>query len=50
MARFRNLLVHLYWEIDHKRVHESLSRRIEALKTFVKRIVEWMRESFEIKM
>ncbi|MCS7193098.1 MAG: DUF86 domain-containing protein [Armatimonadetes bacterium] len=44
MARFRNLLVHLYWEIDHNKVHESLPQRIEVLKTFSRRIVEWMKE------
>lgn len=44
MARFRNLLVHLYWGIDHKRVYESLPQRIEILKAFVKRIAEWMKE------
>lgn len=44
MARFRNLLVHLYWEIDHKRVHESLPQRIETLKAFVKRVAKWMEE------
>jgi len=44
MARFRNLLVHLYWEIDHKRVHESLPKRIETLKAFVKRVAKWMEE------
>ncbi|MCS7193199.1 MAG: DUF86 domain-containing protein, partial [Armatimonadetes bacterium] len=44
MARFRNLLVHLYWEIDHNKVHESLPQRIEILKTFSRRIVEWMKE------
>lgn len=44
MARFRNLLVHLYWGIDHKRVHESLPQRIETLKAFVKRVAKWMEE------
>jgi Uncharacterized conserved protein len=45
MAKFRNLLVHIYWEIDHRRVYESLPQRIETLRKFAKRIAEWMKES-----
>lgn len=43
LARLRNLLVHLYWEIDHKRVHESLPQRIVTLRAFTQRIAEWLR-------
>ncbi|MCD5407958.1 DUF86 domain-containing protein [Candidatus Bipolaricaulota bacterium] len=44
MARFRNLQVHVYWEIDHKRVHSSLPERIKALEAFVEGIARWLTE------
>lgn len=45
MARFRNLLVHLYWTIDHERVYNSLPNRIAFLEQFVRCISEWLRSS-----
>jgi uncharacterized protein YutE (UPF0331/DUF86 family)/predicted nucleotidyltransferase len=44
MARFRNLLVHVYWAIDHDQVHESLPRRLRALEAFSRYIAQWLRE------
>lgn len=35
MARFRNLLVHLYWKLDHKKVHAAMGERIHALEAFM---------------
>ena len=29
MARFRNLLVHMYWKVDHRRVHELLRHDLD---------------------
>jgi uncharacterized protein YutE (UPF0331/DUF86 family) len=34
MARFRNLLVHLYWKIDQARVFEILSTDLDDLRRF----------------
>ncbi|MCK4420804.1 DUF86 domain-containing protein [candidate division WOR-3 bacterium] len=34
IARFRNKLVHLYWQIDPKEVHEYLQNNIEDLEEF----------------
>ena len=31
MARFRNLLVHLYGKLDHKKVHATMGERIQTL-------------------
>lgn len=39
MARFRNLLVHLYWRVDPAQVHQSLPQRIATLETFYQAIV-----------
>lgn len=38
MARFRNLLVHLYWRVDHARVHEGLADRLRTLEGFREQI------------
>jgi uncharacterized protein YutE (UPF0331/DUF86 family)/predicted nucleotidyltransferase len=42
MARLRNLIVHLYWTIDHTRIHESLPRRIATLESFVEEVGRWL--------
>jgi uncharacterized protein YutE (UPF0331/DUF86 family) len=44
MARFRNLLVHVYWVINHERVYDSLPARVAALKSFVQDVARWMEE------
>lgn len=43
MAKFRNLLVHLYWEIDYERVYDGLSARLAALDAFAKSIAHWLK-------
>jgi len=44
MARLRNLLVHVYWQLDHKRIHESLPARLRTLEEFTERIAKWLEE------
>jgi Protein of unknown function DUF86 len=34
MARFRNRLVHLYWDVDDGRVHEYLQERLGDIERF----------------
>lgn len=34
MARFRNLLVHVYWVIDYERVFDTLERDLPDLREF----------------
>ena len=34
MARFRNLLVHKYWNLDHARVHEIILHDLGDLRDF----------------
>lgn len=43
MARFRNLLVHVYWAIDHERVYDSLRIRLETLDGFARHIGRWLK-------
>lgn len=38
MARFRNLLVHVYWEIDYGRVFDVLETDLEDLRAFSRTI------------
>lgn len=35
MAKFRNRLTHLYWEVDDEQVYEILQTRLEDFKTFL---------------
>jgi uncharacterized protein YutE (UPF0331/DUF86 family) len=43
MARFRNRLVHLYWDVDDARVHEFLRTGVDDMARFGERIArhEW---------
>ncbi|THJ16497.1 MAG: DUF86 domain-containing protein [Nitrospira sp. CG24B] len=34
MARFRNLLVHVYWKIDYGQVYDVITTRLEDLRAF----------------
>jgi len=34
MARFRNLLVHVYWEVDYGRVFDVIEQDLEDLRSF----------------
>jgi uncharacterized protein YutE (UPF0331/DUF86 family) len=44
MARFRNLLVHVYWAIEHERVYDTLKARLMVLEAFAHYIAEWLQE------
>lgn len=35
MAKFRNRLVHIYWEIDDRLLHEILQTRLDDFNTFM---------------
>jgi len=35
MAKFRNRLVHLYWEVDDKQIYEILRTRLDDFKKFL---------------
>ncbi|MBI5681886.1 MAG: DUF86 domain-containing protein [Deltaproteobacteria bacterium] len=42
MARFRNLLVHIYWEVDNKRVYEIIKRDLADTEEFLKKIGQYL--------
>lgn len=44
MAKFRNRLVHLYWEIDDKTIYRILEENLKDLNKFIKSLagfLEW---------
>lgn len=34
MARFRNLLVHVYWKIDYGQIYDIIATRLDDLRSF----------------
>ncbi|MDF0674740.1 MAG: DUF86 domain-containing protein [Nitrospira sp.] len=40
MARFRNMLVHVYWKIDYGQVYEIVATRLDDLRAFRTAMVE----------
>ena len=42
MARFRNLIVHLYWKVDNQRVYEIIRDDLDDLDTFRQQISTWL--------
>lgn len=34
MARFRNMLVHVYWKIDHAQLYDIIATRLDDLRVF----------------
>jgi len=44
MARFRNLLVHRYGEVDNRRVLEIIKHNLKEIEEFEKEIEEFIKE------
>lgn len=38
MAKFRNLLVHLYWQVDNRKVYQALKEHIQNLRAYLQGI------------
>jgi len=45
MAKFRNRLVHLYWEIDKKKLYEIIRDNIKDFKLFEQNVVKFIKDS-----
>jgi len=43
MARFRNLLVHLYWRVDNQRVYQIIQDDLGNLDAFRQQVSAWLR-------
>jgi uncharacterized protein YutE (UPF0331/DUF86 family) len=42
MARFRNRLVHLYWDVDYGQVYDVMQRDMEDLEEFARHAASWL--------
>jgi uncharacterized protein YutE (UPF0331/DUF86 family) len=42
MARFRNRLVHLYWEVDDRQLQDILQSRLDDFKSFLDSISHFL--------
>ncbi|MHC4745488.1 MAG: type VII toxin-antitoxin system HepT family RNase toxin [Planctomycetota bacterium] len=42
MARFRNLIVHLYWKVDNRRVYEIIQKDLDDLDDFRQQLSTWL--------
>lgn len=47
MAKFRNRLVHLYWEIEKDKVYEILQNNLEDFSIFQKKIIGYLKNQKE---
>lgn len=43
MAKFRNRLIHLYWEVDDEQLHDILQMRLDDFKRFLDDIALFLR-------
>ena len=44
MARFRNRLVHIYWDVDDEIIYEILNQDINDIRTFLKAYLEFLKK------
>jgi uncharacterized protein YutE (UPF0331/DUF86 family) len=42
MARFRNLLVHLYWQVENERIHTIIRQDLVDLDAYQSEISAWL--------
>jgi len=42
MARFRNRLVHLYWDVDYGQVYDVVQRDMDDLEEFARHVLAWL--------
>jgi len=45
MAKFRNRLVHLYWEIDAETLYQFINNDLEDFKFFEQNVVEYLNKN-----
>jgi len=44
MAKFRNLLIHLYWEIDNERVYQILNKNLDDIEQFLNAVGSFLKK------
>lgn len=45
MAGFRNLLVHLYWEVDDEMIYDSLDTELDDFEAFIAHIMKFLQDT-----
>ncbi len=43
MSRFRNILIHKYWEIDERRIYEYAKNNLEDFENFIKAVNQFLK-------
>jgi uncharacterized protein YutE (UPF0331/DUF86 family) len=44
MAKFRNLLMHLYWQVDNERIYEILIKNLDDIEHFLNAIGSFLKK------
>lgn len=42
MSRFRNLIVHRYWDVDYGRVHQTLQSSLEDFARYARAVLSYL--------
>lgn len=42
MAKFRNRLVHLYWDLDKEMIYQFVRENVEDFKLFEKKVIDYL--------
>lgn len=42
MSRFRNLIVHRYWNVDYRRVHQTLCNSLDDFGQFARAVLSYL--------
>ncbi len=45
MAKFRNRLVHIYWQVDPENVYQFLQENLDDFKLFEKKVVAYLNQN-----
>ncbi len=45
MAKFRNRLVHIYWEVDQENVYQFVRENLDDFKLFEKKVVAYLNQN-----
>ncbi|WP_084133545.1 DUF86 domain-containing protein [Clostridium grantii] len=45
MAKIRNKLVHVYWEIDHKVIFDLLQTELSDIKKFMQIAIDYVKDN-----
>jgi uncharacterized protein YutE (UPF0331/DUF86 family) len=49
MAKFRNLLIHLYWRIDNEQIYQILTRNLDDIDQFLEVLGKFLKQDNALK-